>query len=325
MKIIDVSKYQPNIDYKKVKAAGVEGAILRCGITYWGKQNCGKDECFEKHYAGFKAVGIPVGVYYYSAADTVTVARKEAAYVIDLLKGKQLELPVYYDVEEENRMGKLNKETLTRICKTFCDALEKAGYFVGVYANTNYFLNKLDHARLANKYTLWLADYRGSNANQSLKRDIWQYTSTGRVDGIAGNVDMNECYRNFPEIIKLSGCNGYSKGNTAPSPAPKPTPKPPVTSKTYTVKPGDSFWKIAEKTLGDGNRYGEIAAHNGMKPTDTIYPGQVLKVPGAKKSVDEIAKEVIRGDWGNGEERKKRLKAAGYDYAEVQKKVNKLS
>ena len=273
MTLLDVSAYQPNIDYEKVKRAGIDGVILRCGITYWGKQVCSIDDCFEKHYKGFKAAGMPVGAYYYSAADTVAVARREADFAAGILKGKQLEFPIYYDIECEPRMGNLSKTELTEIAKVFCNAMEKAGWFTGVYANTNYFLNKLNHAELAERYTLWLADYRGSNANKTLKRDIWQYTSKGKVDGISGNVDVSECYRDFPSIIKAAGLNGCGKEAGTPAPSPKPE------AASYTVKAGDSWWSIAAAQLGDGARYNELAAYNGKKPTDTIYAGQVIKLP----------------------------------------------
>ncbi|MBP1570382.1 MAG: hypothetical protein J6C76_00610, partial [Oscillospiraceae bacterium] len=105
-RILDISKYQPTVDYTKT-AQDCDGVILRAGLTYWGAQNMGKDTCFEKHYAGFKAVGLPVGAYYYSAADSVATAEKEADYFLSLLKGKQFELPVYYDVENTQRQGKL--------------------------------------------------------------------------------------------------------------------------------------------------------------------------------------------------------------------------
>jgi len=265
-KVIDVSAYQPSVDYAKVKAAGIDGVILRCGITYWGKQVCSADECFERHYKGFKAVGMPVGAYYYSAADTTEAARREADFAAGILKGKQLEFPIYYDVECEPRMGKLSKAELTEIAKTFCNAIEKAGWFTGIYANTNYYLNKLDHAALAERYTLWLADYRGDNANKTLKRDIWQHTSTGRINGIEGNVDQNECYRDFPSIIRKAGLNGYQ---TVSSPA----------VRTYTIKPGDSFWKIAEKELGSGTKMYDLARANNMSILSVIHPGQVLKLP----------------------------------------------
>lgn len=208
-KILDISKYQPNVDYAKV-AKAVDGVILRIGITYWGKQNMGIDPCFEKHYAGFKAVGCPIGVYYYSASDSVAVAENEAEYTLQLLKGKQFELPIYMDVEEGNRMNKLSKQTLTNIVDTYCSIIEKAGYFVGVYANTSWFTTKLDHAFLSKKYTIWLADYR-LLPNKTLKRDMHQYTSSGTVSGISGGVDLSRCYVDFPTVIKNAGLNGFDK------------------------------------------------------------------------------------------------------------------
>lgn len=215
-RMIDVSKYQPDIDYAKVKAAGIEGVIIRCGITYWGEQQMDKDPYFEQHYAGFKAVGIPVGAYYYSAADNNEVAKREAEYCKTLLAGKQFELPVYYDVENNERMGNLSKDALTQICNTFCDTMEASDYFVGIYSNTNYFTNKLNFSELSQRYTIWLADFRGENANQTLKRDIWQYSSTGRIDGISGNVDLDECYRDFPPLMKEYGKNGFGKETEQP-------------------------------------------------------------------------------------------------------------
>ena len=286
--VIDISKYQPTVDYQAVKDAGVSGVILRCGLTYWGAQNMGADALFATHYKGFCAVGMPVGAYYYSAADTVEQAKREAEFVKALLTGKRFAFPIYYDMENDERMRKLSKEALTTIAETFCESLENAGYFVGVYANTNYFQNKLDHARLAKKYTLWLADYRGDNANQSLSRDMWQYTSSGSVKGIAGNVDVNECYRDFPSVIKAAGLNGFSAASTDTSDT--------SAQRTYTVQKGDSFWRIAKTQLSDGSRYKELAEYNGMAVTDTIYAGQVLKLPGTSDTSVQRTYTVQKGD-----------------------------
>lgn len=271
-KLIDISTWQKNVDYSAVKSSGIDGAIIRCGVTLWGAQEMEADGMFEKHYAGFKSVGMPLGAYYYSAADSVEMAKKEANFCISLLKGKQFEYPIYYDIENNERQGKLSKDVLTAIAVTFCEALENAGYWVGVYANTDWFTNKLNHTKLSGLYTIWLADYRSENANQSLKRDIWQYTSKGKVNGISGNVDLNECYRDLPAEIKRNGKNGFSAASSGGS-----TSKP--QGRTYTVKSGDSFWKIAEEQLGDGTRYKELAAYNGMSTNTVIHPGDVLKLP----------------------------------------------
>lgn len=203
---IDVSKWQGAIDWNKVKAAGIDFAIIRAG---YGKEISQKDAFFEANYKAAKAAGIPVGCYWYSYAKSVAEARKEAAVCMEAIKGKQFEYPVYFDIEDNSQVG-LGKTTLTDICNAFCKELESAGYFVGVYANTNWFQNYLDHKALSAKYTIWLADYR-TLYNITLKRDIHQYSSKGRVDGINGNVDMNKCTRDFPTTIKNAGLNGFQK------------------------------------------------------------------------------------------------------------------
>lgn len=329
-KILDVSKYQPTINYTEA-AKHIEGAILRCGYTGWGDANeCCPDECFEQHYAGFKAAGVPVGAYYYSAADTIAKAREEAEFCKRVLAGKQLELPVYYDLEEPHRMNKLSKEQLTAQAEAWAEVMEAAGYFVGIYANTSWFRTKLDHARLAKKYTLWLADYRAQPDTQ-LQRDLHQYTSAGQVPGIAGGVDLSRVERpDLLTVVKASGLNGWTKQPDKPS-VPDPQPQPGRTytvqpgdswyriaaqqlgsesrvqellaangatvatvihpgqiirlpgegaaARTYTVQPGDSWWRIAEQQLGSGSRMGELASANGMATTDTIHPGQVIRLP----------------------------------------------
>lgn len=209
LKIIDISKYQPVVDYAKV-AKAVDGAVLRVGVTYWGKQNMAADECFEKHYKGFKAVGCPVGVYYYSAADSVEKAQAEAQFCIEILKGRQLELPVYFDVENTQRQGNLDRQLLTQIVEAFCSAMEKAGYFAGFYASTSWLKNKLDAERLTKKYTLWKADYR-AQYDRDIPCDMHQYTSSATVTGIEGKVDMSNCYRDFETVIKANGLNGYAE------------------------------------------------------------------------------------------------------------------
>lgn len=205
---IDVSKHQGVIDWSKVKT---DFAILRAGF---GRYTSQKDPQFERNYAGAKAAGIPVGVYWYSYAKSVEEAREEAQACMQVLKGKRFEFPIYFDIEDISQSN-LGKAALTEICEAFCDMLEKAGYYVGVYASTYWFLNKLDHARLASTYTIWLADYR-TGYNKTLIRHMHQYTSKGHISGISGRVDMNTCTLDFPRIIKKAGLNGFGKTVAAP-------------------------------------------------------------------------------------------------------------
>ena len=202
---IDVSKHQGMIDWSKVKT---DFAILRAGFGRYAYQ---KDPQFERNYAGAKAAGIPIGAYWYSYARSAEEAREEAKACLPVLKGMQFGFPISFGIEDSTQEF-LGKAALTAMCEAFCNTLEKAGYFAGVYASTYWFTHKLDHARLAGKYTIWMADYR-AGYNKTLKRDMHQYTSNGHVAGISGRVDMNTCTRDFPGTIKKAGLNGFDKAD----------------------------------------------------------------------------------------------------------------
>lgn len=245
-KILDVSEYQSNIDYAAA-AKAVDGVILRCGVTHWGSANeCVADALFEKHYAGFTAQGVPLGAYYYSAADCDAKVDEEIQRCQQLLAGKTFQLPVYIDIENPQRMEPLSADKLTAQVERWCRAMEAAGYFVGVYANTDYFTRKLHHAQLANKYTIWLADYR-AQPNTSLRRDLHQYTSTAQVAGIAGGVDMSNLVReDLMEAVTGSGRNGCGDY--------QPQPNPPADHNLYTVVfgPATAGDRDAAVALGNG-------------------------------------------------------------------------
>lgn len=247
-KVLDVSKYQPNIDYAAT-AKDIHGVILRCGLTYWGAQNKAADECFEKHYAGFKAAGVPVGVYYYSAADSVAQAKLEAQKCLEIIKGKKLEYPVYFDMECNERHGKLNGAQRYEIADAFLSTVEAAGYFVGFYSYSAFIqqMGTANFDKLKKKYSIWLADYRKTPA--SYTRDMWQYTSKGGVAGISGNVDLSHCYKDFPTIIKNAGLNGYGKA-AATVTKPVETPAAPVAD---TLKVGDTV-KVLRAIQYDNGR-----------------------------------------------------------------------
>ena len=190
-KVIDVSKHNGNIDFRAVKNAGIYAVIIRAG---YGREISQKDPMFEINYAAAKGVGLHIGAYWYSYADSVADAAKEANACLACIQGKQFDFPVYYDLEEQS-IAALGRDTCT----------QQAGYWAGVYANTNWFTNYLNFDSLAAKYTIWLADYRQAY-NTTLGRDMHQYTSTGSVAGIKGNVDLDRCTRDFPaEIGSLYG------------------------------------------------------------------------------------------------------------------------
>jgi|GEM_PF-1331306 len=199
---IDVSFYQGTIDWNKVKAAGVDFAILRAGYEYT------KDSKFEEYYAGAKAAGIPVGVYLYTYADNVDEATKEANALLSFLEGKTFEWPIYIDVEESAKYSQYSKDFVSNLVLTELEILEAAGYFCGVYTYT-YFAKNYINMSLLSAYTTWIAEY-SSTCSYAGAYDMWQYSSDLTVSGITANtVDTNYCYVDFEPIIKAGGFNGF--------------------------------------------------------------------------------------------------------------------
>ena len=205
MKGIDVSVHNGNIDWNKVKADGIEFAILRAGFGRLEKQ---RDEKFEQNYAGAKAAGIPVGAYWYSYAMDEDEARLEADVFLKVIKGKQFEMPVYFDLEEKKQFD-LGKEKVSAIMRAFLERVESAGYFTGLYGSASS-LTTHTADDIKTHYTIWLAHWV-DKTNYSGAYGIWQYSEKGKVDGINGNVDLDICYKDFPTIIKGKGLNGYGK------------------------------------------------------------------------------------------------------------------
>lgn len=212
---IDVSKWQGNIDWSRVKASGVDFAILRAG---YGSVSSQKDVTFEDNYQNAKAAGIPVGAYHYSYAKDVAGAKREAQTFLEWIKGKQFEYPVVFDIEESATYN-LGRNTVSEIIKTFCSIVEAAGYYVSVYTNKNW----LDHVvsdEVKSKYDTWLAQWT-STPSYIGPYGMWQYTSSGVVDGISGRVDMDIAYKNYPEIIKRKQLNGWSGADVPQTPESK--------------------------------------------------------------------------------------------------------
>lgn len=185
---IDVSYAQGKIDWAKLKGK-IDFAILRCG--YGGDYPLQDDLQFINNVKGCEKNGIPYGVYLYSYATNAEKAKSEALHTLRLLKGRVPQLPVFYDLEEK-RISVLGKAKILEIAKTFCFEIEKAGYEYGTYANKSWFENYLTDKWYDGKVK-WLAQYN-KDVTYKGKYDIWQYTSSGRIDGIEGNVDMNYCY-----------------------------------------------------------------------------------------------------------------------------------
>ncbi|MGN0520297.1 MAG: glycoside hydrolase family 25 protein [Candidatus Fimenecus sp.] len=210
---IDVSKWQGEIDWKKVKAAGVQFAILRDGYGRYPNQ---ADATFETNYQNAKAAGLYVGAYHYSYAKTAEEAKQEAAYCLSLLKGKVFDFPICYDIEDACQ-ATLSKEEISNIADAFCSELEKAGYYVCLYMNLSWLNSKLCDD-IFRKYDIWLAHWT-TQTNFSRVYGLWQYTSNGTVDGIKGKVDLDYAYKNYPSIMAKNGLNGYKKASQPNSPS----------------------------------------------------------------------------------------------------------
>lgn len=277
---IDVSVWQGEIDWKKVKNSGIEFAIIRSG---WGYNDAGEiDRYFEKNIKNAKLAGLKVGVYHYSYAESVDNAKQEAEYCLSIVKSAnvKLDLPIYFDIEDYSISNKHNKEIRTNMCISFCSEIEKVGYWAGVYANLNWFRNYLNESELRSRYTLWLAQYNDVN---EMDCDVWQYTSSGSVDGIYGNVDMNIMYRDLIGDIEEYGGNCQDLDNVESLPY-----KSGISY--YTVKNGDTLSRIASIY---NTTYQYLAEINGIEDPNKIYAGKTLIVPG-NSNLSSLRSHIVR-------------------------------
>ena len=194
---VDISEFQQGINFNKMKNDGIKAVIIRAG---YGRESSQKDSMFESHYRNAKAAGLKIGVYWYSYADSAGDAEKEAKACLECINNKSLDMPIYYDLED-NSQTKLGKAKLTEIAERFCKTIKKSNYRAGVYANLNWFNNYLDYDKLKKKYSIWLAQYNSVN---ELSCDIWQNSSTGRVSGYGKNIDTNIIFNeNVFENVKV--------------------------------------------------------------------------------------------------------------------------
>lgn len=198
--IIDVSRYQGAIDWEQL-VGKIGGAMLKTVSTNKSFGGIYIDPTFERNYQECKRLGIPVGAYYYTYAQTPERVAEELAKLREALAGKTFELPIAVDVED-NKLKPLPADELTDLVISAADAIESWGLYAMVYTYTSYANTELNMDRLA-AYDLWIADYRGKRPTR--KHGMWQYTSEGRLPGISGNVDKNHVYKDYPGIIRRAG------------------------------------------------------------------------------------------------------------------------
>ena len=204
---IDVSKWQGEIDWKKVSSSGIDFAMIR---SSYGNEHT--DEMLKKNVEGCEKYGIDYGFYHYTYAKSVSEARKEAKYFISRIKNYNPSYPVVLDIEEEY-FKKMDRKKVTDIIVAFVTELEKAGYYPVIYSYAMFFTDNVDVSRIE-KYDIWVAswgDEEKLNNSYDGMYGMWQYSSTGSVKGISEKVDLNYAYKDYAAIIKNSGLNKSSK------------------------------------------------------------------------------------------------------------------
>ena len=209
--VIDISYWNRDaISSWSAMASELDAIILRLGFAYTASKKMAEDDSFANYYAAAKKYNIPVGIYYFGAATTVSEADAEADFVINLLKkyNCKLEMPVYYDLETEDQVD-LTQSECTAVARTFCEKVRAAGYFVGIYCNKYFARDELYASRLSD-FNFWIAEYN-SKCTYDGEYGMWQYTETGRIAGLDRVCDKNYCYYDYPTYIKANGLNGFTR------------------------------------------------------------------------------------------------------------------
>lgn len=251
---IDVSKWQGTIDWEKVKAAGIEFAMIRAG---YGQNNI--DEQFVRNISECNRLGIFCGVYWFSYAYSEDMARKEAEYALAAVKPYKLDYPIAFDYEYDSADNAQkhgvspDKDHVSALARSFCNRLEDAGYYAMVYTNPAYLAAYFD-ATIPEEYDIWLAQWP-KNPNLESKPaqagGIWQYSATGSVSGINADVDLNAAYVDYPAVIASAGLNKPSDSAGIEQPQDKPADEEPETEEKTEAELARE-WVIAQG-ISDGS------------------------------------------------------------------------
>lgn len=199
---IDISGYQGDVDFEKVKQSGIDFVIIKAGEQY------AESKSFSANYAKAKAAGLHVGAYWFSRAMSAEDAQAEAECCVKTISGKQFDYPIYYDLEDPKQFEK-GKDVCSKIVDTFCKALEDSQYYPGLYMS-RFPLQAYISEEVARRYALWIAEY-ATECGYSGDFGLWQRSGSGSCPGINGSVDLDNGYVDYPSIIKRAGLNGYGK------------------------------------------------------------------------------------------------------------------
>lgn len=295
---IDVSQWQGTINWKKVKADGISFVFIRCSYTSLKSFNLHTDPKFKANVTAAAAAGLKVGVYHYSGATSATEAKKEANYVLKVIKPykSKITLPVMFDYEPGARVTanykKTSKTTRTKYATTFCNAAKAAGYTSGVYCSTSWFPDYFNISSLSS-YSNWDAHWATKNTYTGAY-DFWQYSDAGKISGIGGSVDCNFWYTNT-KIAGAATDNGAFTGDATPKPEAASTalttPYVTTSSVNYRMAPGTSGTKAG--TLAKGTVinlvYGYHKTVNGEKWYKFNYNGHAYYI-----HEDYVNREVLQ-------------------------------
>lgn len=305
---IDVSAWQGKIDFKKVKKSGYEFVIIKAGGN-----DCGfyTDSRFAENYESAKKAGLKIGAYYFVNRDfSAENAKKLAEVFYNIVKNKTFDLPLFIDVETTPTSA---KSTVTTGINIFCDYLSKKGYKSGVYASAiSGYVDRINIKDLSKNIYKWVASYSYKPSGVGRDYCIWQHTSTGRVNGINGNVDINECYTDFKAIAEPA------------------TTIDNIHEKYFKIYQRYASYVISGKYGNGTERKNKLVTLNiDYNYCQSIVNEIINKSAKTAKAIakvkyNKIANDIINGKYGNGEKRFTNLKNANYDYTYAQMLVNNM-
>lgn len=197
---IDVSAYQGDIDFEAVKDSGINFVILRAGSTGFGA-----DQKFEQYYSDALSARLDIGCYYYTYSTDVAGIKSDVKTLLNMIEGKTFTYPVFLDFEEEAVMSADMIDTNTRMINAFCKGIKRHGYYPGVYTSSSVYNNYIESISLGSTWDFWIASYDDHTYESDLYSSdysMWQYSNAGSISGIAGDVDLDVAYVDYPTLIR---------------------------------------------------------------------------------------------------------------------------